>query len=280
MTQQQEQTSQAQAAPAPDASALGALLASYDKGFPHAFALWFVAALLFAFGVFIFLLGTQKRPEGVPGSVVYGLYALGVAAMALGLGLGFYIRYLCATQPAYYLFEHGIRTCNRDGEQTALYCDIEDMLGYGCRAVAFRISPQAPWVILGDFPEQRAILKELHKRHTMERFANLFQQTLYGNTVLFRSFRNGYWITRNKVLNSPTFELTLNKQQLTIGDKSIAMDRIGDVHVSFWTEKATIMDKDGAVFHTMYANGVLSFDVMLGVLRCLQRFHSKQPAPQ
>lgn len=279
MTAQPEHTSQAQATPAPDAGALGALLASYDKGLRGAFTLWCVAALLFAFGVWAFVLGTHKRPENVPAGVTYALFALGVGGMALGLGLGYLIRYASAKQPAYEVFEHGIRTRNCDGEQTALYADIEDMLGYGLRAVAFRLSPQAPWIFLGDFPEQRAVLKELHRLQMMARFMSLFQQTLHGETVRFRYFRHGYWMTRSKVLHSPTFELTLNKQQLTIGDKSIAIERIGEVEVSLWMEKAIIKDKDGAVFHTFYVNAVLSFDVMLGVLRCLQRLDAK-PTPE
>ncbi|NHZ97945.1 hypothetical protein [Massilia sp. CCM 8734] len=280
MTQQQVQASQAQAAPGTDASALGALIASYDKGFPAAKIGWCVAVLLFAFGVFIFRVASQAHPDSAPDNVVYGLYAFGFAAMALAIGLGYLVWQLNAAQPAYYVFEHGIRTCDRDGEQTALYCDIEDVFSSNFVVLAFRISPRTPWIFLGNYPEQSAVLKELHRRHMMERFANLFQQTLHGHTVVFRYFTRWFWLTKKTLMNYPASEITLNKQQLTIGDKSITIDRIGDIQQSFWSQKATIMDKDGVVFHTMHGQAVLSFDVLLGVLRGLQHFHSTQPTPQ
>lgn len=255
-------------------------MTSYDKGFPAANVGWCVAALLFAFGVFVFGLATQKHPDNASDSVVYALYAFGFSAMALGIGLGYLVRHLNAAQPAYYLFEHGIRTCNRDGEQTALYCDIEDVFSNNGIALAFRISPRTPWIFLGNYPEQSAVLKELHRRHMMERFANLFQQTLHGHTVVFRYFTRWFWMKKNTLMTSRVSELKVNKHQLTIGDKSIAIDRIGDIHLSFWLQKATIMDRDGAVFHTMHAHAVLSFDVLIGVLRGLQHFHSTRPTPQ
>ncbi|MDQ1920305.1 hypothetical protein [Massilia pseudoviolaceinigra] len=279
MTQQQEQSSQTQAAPAPDADALGALTASYEKGVPNASVIWCGVALLFAFGLFIIRRSAQNMPATAPDGAQYVGYAIGVVVLALSLASGLLIRRLMAEQPATYLFEHGIRTCNRYGEQTVLYCDIEDMLSYSNRAVAFRISPRAPWIFLGYFPDQFAVLNKLYWRHRVERSVTLLQQALLGETVRFRYFQNMNWRTK-KMLNTPTSELTLNKQQLKIGNKCIDVDRIGNIDISFWTGKKTIMNKDGTVFHTMPMNAVLSFDVLYDIIICLQQLQSPQPGSQ
>ncbi|MDM5179527.1 hypothetical protein PO883_20240 [Massilia sp. DJPM01] len=279
MTQQLEQTSQAQAAPAPDADALGALIGSYDKGFPHAFGIWFAAALSFGVGLFVLWLSVQNHSATAHPGDVYALYAVGLIAVAVGAVLGLLIRRLVAAQPAYDVFEHGIRTRNRAGEQTALYSDIEDMFSFNSRAMAFRISPRTPWVFLGYSPAQLAVLSELHGKHMAQRASTLFQQVMDGKTVLFRYFQNTSWLTRNMLMNAPTSELTLNKQQLTIGDKRIAIDRIDGIHISAWTGKKTIMAKDGTVFQTMSMNAVLSFDVLHLVLSTLQIVQPPQPGP-
>ncbi|WP_157778807.1 hypothetical protein [Massilia violaceinigra] len=280
MTQQPEQTNPALAAPAPDADALGALIGSYDKGFPQASTLWFMAALLFAFGIFVFWRSAQNLPDTTPDGVVYILYAIGVIALALGVALGCFIRRLVAEQPAYDVFEHGIRTCNRYGEQTALYSDIEDMFSHNNRAMAFRISPRTPWIFLGYSPDQLAVLSELHDRHRAQRAKTLFQQAMDGKTVLFRYFQNTSWRAKNMLMNFPTSELTLNKRQLTIGDKSIDLDRIDHIDISAWTLKKTFLHKDGSIFHTMPMNAVLSFDVLYLLLMTLQAVQPPQPAPQ
>jgi hypothetical protein len=74
--------------------------------------------------------------------------------------------------------------------------------------------------------------------------------------------------TRN--MDYPMIKIELTRHHLKIEDKSIPVERIGDVKTNLWTERAQIVDVDGNVVFKTHATAIISSNVLYDLLARLQ----------
>ncbi len=260
-------------------NALGPLIATYGKSRSFLFVGWFMAALFAAVGAFVLWLSTIIGPNFRFSGDVSLLYSVGFGALALGAALAFLIWRLAASQATFQLFENGIRASGPDGDHSTLYRDIQDLYTFFYGGIGYRASPTSPWTFIGSrihkFAELSQRLRSLHVEH---RGAVLYDQLLAGKTVVFRYLDDSVARSKSMVasrnMNFPTFEMALSARQLKVEQKTIDIDRIGDISTNLWSEKSKIMDTDGKVFHAVHPSAVLSFDVLYALIARLQQEHA------
>lgn len=276
-----EPSSQAQGAGSVDADTFGTLVATYGPGHPlqgvgHAMAV--VSAVT---GVFILWSSTQDGPRANLNGNMWVLYASGLGALVLAAALWFLFRHLAAKGQTYQLFQKGISSHGPAGQFAAMYWDIEEWHESQYGNFAFRTSAQAPWITIGlrtrgrdDFRERMRLL------HSEHRAGRLFYEMRTGEPVRFSYVDDKAAQVRNLAgpasREFPTFELTLDQRQLKIGQKAIDIGRIGDIGVNPITQKRTIINRDGTVFHTLHAQAITSFNVLQFMIIGIQQLADPQ----
>lgn len=255
---------------------LGSLIASYGKSRSFLFVGWFMAALFAGTGAFVLWLTTRIGPDFRFNGNVSLLYTVGFGALALGAGVAFFIWRLAASQPTFTLFDKGIRASGPDGDSTILYRDIEDLYTFFYGGIGYRASPQSSWNFIGSRIHRYAELSQrLRSLHVDHRGALLYDRLQEGKPAIFRYLDDRVAQSKSMVasrnMNFPTFDMALSARELKVEQKSIAIERISDITTNLWTEKSTIMDTDGSVFHTVHPSSVLSFDVLYALIARLQQ---------
>lgn len=247
--------------------ALGALIATYGKSRSFLFVGWFLAALFSGVGLFVLWLTTQFGPNFKFTGHVSFLYVVGYGSLALGAAIAFVFWRLAASQPTFQLFENGIRASGRAGENVILYRDLEDLYSFFYGGIGYRAAPGAPWTFIGSrihrFAELSERLSSLQIEHRGEA---LYQQLRAGKPVVFRYFEDSVAQSKSMVatrnMDFPTFDMMLSADRLHIGQKSIDIGRIADIKTNLWTEKSSIIDVDGKVFHKIHPSSILSFALL------------------
>ncbi|NHZ43395.1 hypothetical protein [Massilia aquatica] len=254
------------------AQALGKLIATYGKSRSFLFVGWFMAALFAGVGLFVLWLTTQIGPDFRFTGPVSLLYTVGFGSLALGAAIAIIFWRLAASQPTFHLLENGIRA----GENTILYRDLEDLYRFFYGGIGYRAAPGAPWTFIGSrihrFAELSERLSSLQIEHRGEA---LYQQLRAGKPVVFRYFEDSVAQSKSMVatrnMEFPTFDMILSADQLQIGQKSIDIARIADIKTNLWTEKSSILDVDGKVFHKIHPSSILSFELLHALIARLQQ---------
>ncbi|CUI03859.1 hypothetical protein [Massilia antarctica] len=253
------------------AQALGPLIAAYGKSRSFLFVGWFMAALFAVVGLFVLWLTTRIGPNFRFSGDVSLLYAVGFGALALGAAIAFFIWRLAASQPAFQLFDNGIRASGPDGDHVTLYRDLEDLYTFFYGGIGYRAAVNAPWTFIGSrihkFGELSERLRALQVAHRGE---VLHQQLQAGKPATFRYLEDSVAQSKSMVasrnMNFPTFEMALTAHRLQIGQKSIDIGRIANINTNVWTETSSIMDVDGKVFHKVHPSSILSFDLLCALI--------------
>lgn len=263
MTSNEASTSSAQGA----SPALGSLIASYGKSRSFLVVGWFMAALFAVVGLFVLWLSTRIGPDFRFSGDVSLLYMVGFGALALGVATAFFIWRLAASQPTFHLFDKGIRASGPDGDNTVLYRDLQDLYSFFYGGIGYRAAPGAPWTFIGSRIHRFAELSErLASLQIQHRGEALYQQLRSGKPVIFRyvddSVAQSKSVVATRTMDFPTHDITLTADQLQIGQKSIDIARIADIRTNLWTEKSSIVDVDGKVFHKIHPSAILSFALL------------------
>ncbi|UOD28248.1 hypothetical protein INH39_22680 [Massilia violaceinigra] len=258
------------------AQALGSLIATYGKSRSFLFVGWFMAALFAGVGLFVLWLTTRIGPTFKFTGDVSFLYTVGFGLLALGAAIALVFWRLAASQPAFQLFDNGIRATGPAGENIILYRDLEDLYSFFYGGIGYRAAPGAPWTFIGSrihrFAELSERLSSLQIEHRGEA---LYQQLRTGKPVVFRYFEDSVAQSKSMVatrnMEFPTFDMILSADQLQIGQKSIDIARIADIKTNLWTEKSSIIDVDGKVFHKIHPSSILSFALLHALIARLQQ---------
>lgn len=251
--------------------ALGSLIATYGKSRSFLLVGGFMAALFAAVGLFVLWLSTRIGPNFRFSGDISLLYMVGFGSLTLGAAIGFFIWRLAASQPTFHLFDNGIRATGPDGDNTILYRDLQDLYSFFYGGIGYRAAPGAPWTFIGSrihrFAELGERLASLQIKHRGEQ---LYQQLRAGKPVIFRYVDDSVAQSKSMVatrnMDFPTHEITLTADQLQIGQKSIDIARIADIRTNLWTEKSSIVDVDGKVFHKIHPSSILSFALLHALL--------------
>lgn len=259
------------ASPGGESQALGPLIATYGKSRSFLLVGWCMAALFAGAGAVVLWLSTRIGPHLRFSGDVSLLPMVGSGALALGAAIAFFIWRLAASQPAFHLYENGIRASGPDGEHVTLYRDLEDLYSFHGGGIGYRASPGAPWTFIGSRIRRFAELSErLRSMQIKHRGEALQQQLQSGNAVVFRYVEDRVAQSKSMVasrnLDFPTCAIRLTASQLHIGQKSIDIARIAAIRTNSWTEKSHIVDVDGEVFHKIHPSAVLSFDLLQALI--------------
>ncbi|NHZ63378.1 hypothetical protein [Massilia genomosp. 1] len=247
--------------------ALGPLIATYGKSRSFLFVGWFMAALFAGVGLFVLWLTTRIGPNFRFNGDVSLLYMVGFGSLALGIATALLFWRLAASQPTFQLFENGIHASGPDGGKVTLYRDLEDLYSFFYGGIGYRAAPGAPWTFIGSRIHRFAELSErLNSLQVKHRGEALHQQLRAGKPVIFRYFEDSVAQSKSMVatrnMDFPTFEMILSADQLQIGQKSIQIARISNIKTNLWTEKSSIIDVDGKVFHKIHPSSILSFALL------------------
>jgi hypothetical protein len=234
------------------------------------------AAFLGAAGLLFYALSLIGTPgfhfEGdiaAEKATAWGLVAIAAAVLLLG-----YL--LLRSQPVLYLYDRTIRVVGKGIDRTDRYEDIEDLFYYVLNQFCYRASPEVPWIFADARRHRFRFLKRtLRERHAEQRGEKLLRLVMDGGTAVFRCLpENVAWsksfIRNGRNMNFPMQSLAVTRDRITIGNKSLPVDRIADFRTNVWTESIRILDVDGGVFHQTHSTAIMSFGALYYVLTGLQ----------
>lgn len=253
----------------------GELLSKYGGSKSLIVVFTLLAVIFAAVGVFLLLLipkvGKDFRFDGdisILYSTSYGM--LGVAVVILAITI-----ISIKSQPVFYLYEKAILSKSRGVEKLDYFSEISDLFIFLYGGFGYRVSIEDSWIYVGARTSKYADLKaRFTEQHTIQRGEKLYQELMAGKTVTFYAISD--WAAKSKSifatrkLDYPLKKIELTRNQLEIDDKAIMIKEIADIKTNYWTEKQKIMNRSGAVLHSIHPAAIMSFDVLYYLIGELQ----------
>jgi len=213
-------------------------------------------------------------------STLYAVGFGGILITILVLLAGFL---LTRNTTTFYLYERAIRSVGKGVDRTDLYEDIEDLYFYKYAVFGYRPSSNAPWIFGDGRIHRLGFLKDqLADRHAEYRSEKLFREIKEGRTAIFNCLPGGIaWykslVANTLNMNYPMHPLEVSSQYLRVQNKSIPIQRIGDVRTNIFIERTQIVDVDGNVFYQTHSTAILSLGALCGLLGKMQEEHIPSP---
>jgi hypothetical protein len=174
------------------------------------------------------------------------------------------------------LYEKAVRVVGKGIDRTDKYADIEDLFYFSWSQFGYRPSGDVPWIFgdgrLGRIGRLKDTLGDLHAKYRSEK---LLQSVRGGKSAIFHCLPESAAWSKSLIRNSRNMDFRLltievNRRDLTIDGRSIAIDRIGDLTTNLWIENAKIVDVDGNTFFRTHSTAIMSLGALHQLLAGLQ----------
>ena len=266
--------------PTPVTSA-GKLLGSYGYGKTLIFCMFILGSIFLGLAAFIgYLSVASDQNFNGPKSLFYGTFALLAVLGGVMFALALWQKKLRAAR--YEVYEKGI--CQIIGEQRDyvpfsemgdfyLFASGQTAIAGLINNLAYRRDASEPFRRVNPHLSKLYVfLEQVREQYLNERLPAVFAKLENGGAVQFNYLETSQvWGKRmsGDFFNATTKPLTITRETLEVGGRTVALSSLRNVDLSQWTELVVIKDENGQTVLSTVATGIISFDLFLNTLHNL-----------